>query len=270
MKFNKKLALTIATVAMCVLVTVAFTACGSSESSSSSSKKPTYTVATEPTYPPFDTTNDDGEIDGFDMDLITAIGKDQGFKVKFKNEEFDALIPSLKSGDSDIVIAAMKATPERKKQVDFSDTYYTSGSYLMVLKDNNYIKNWSSFKKGGDYVVAAQTGTTCQDACDKLKKEGKIKKEVLLNQFTTCVQQLNTGEVDAVVVDKPVGDQLIAKHPNKYKIVGSGVNKGEFGIAVKKGNTELLDKINAGLKNVKEDGTFDKLLKKWDIESQDS
>lgn len=265
MKGSKKIILMIAAAALAGLVAVSLTACGSDSSSESTTK--TYTVATEPTYPPFESTNDDGEIVGFDVDLMKAIAKDQGFKVKFKNQEFDALIPSLKSGDSDIVIACMEINDEREKEVDFSDPYYTSGSFLMVKKDNNEIKNWSSLKKGSSYTIAAQSGTTCQKICEKLKKQGRVKKLVLLNQFTTCVEQLDTGVVDAVVVDKPIGDEFVNKHPNKFKLTGDAESKGSCGIAVKEGNTKLLKKINAGLKAVKDDGTYDKLLKKWNIDS---
>ena len=102
---------------MCLIMAGALAAC-------SGSKGKTYKVGTEPTYPPFDTTNEDGDIIGFDMDLMKAIAKDQGFEVEFASFDFDALIPALKSDSADIVIAGMNITPERAKQVDFSDSYY--------------------------------------------------------------------------------------------------------------------------------------------------
>lgn len=274
MQLTKKTVLKFGTALLCLIVAVAFTACGGSDSSSSGSsakKMKTYTVATEPTYPPLDTTNDNGEIDGFDMDLIKAIAKDQGFKVEFKNMEFGSLIPSLQSDDADIVIAAMKINKRWEKQVDFSDPYYKSGNYVMVKKDNNKIKGYESFKKGGKYIVCTQAGgTTIQTVAERLKKEGRVKKIVLHNQFTTCVEELKTGTVDAVLVDKPVGEYIIKQQKDQFKLVGSPdkATEGSYGIATKKGNTKLMKKINAGLKDVKEDGTYKKLLKKWGMKEQ--
>jgi ABC-type amino acid transport substrate-binding protein len=260
---NKK-ALKFLVVCLCLVFVGAMTACGSS-----TSEEKTYTVSTEPTYPPFDTTNDDGDIVGFDMDLMKAIAKDQGFKVKFQSLEFDSLIPALQSDNTDIVIAGMKATDERKKEVDFSDPYYKTGVYILVRKDEKDITDWDSFTADKGYKVAVQTGTTCADSAKRLKKAGRVSEVVTLNQVTTALQQLKNGDVDAVLVDKPVGTEIETKNPDDYKMVGTmdPDSEGEFAIAVKKGNSDLLDQINAGLKNVKDDGTYDKLCKKWNIEN---
>ena len=135
---------------MCLIMAGALAAC-------SGSKGKTYKVGTEPTYPPFDTTNEDGDIIGFDMDLMKAIAKDQGFEVEFASFDFDALIPALKSDSADIVIAGMNITPERAKQVDFSDSYYKTGVVLLVKKNSTKITGWDSFTSGSGLKVAAQT-----------------------------------------------------------------------------------------------------------------
>ena len=141
---------------MCLIMAGALAAC-------SGSKGKTYKVGTEPTYPPFDTTNEDGDIIGFDMDLMKAIAKDQGFEVEFASFDFDALIPALKSDSADIVIAGMNITPERAKQVDFSDSYYKTGVVLLVKKNSTKITGWDSFTSGNGLKVAAQTGTLQAD-----------------------------------------------------------------------------------------------------------
>lgn len=247
---------------MCLVMTEALAACGNSGS------KDTYKVSTEPTYPPFDTTNDSGDIVGFDMDLMKAIAKDQGFKVEFESLEFDALIPALKSDSTDIVIAGMNITKERSKQVDFSDSYYKTGVVLLVKKDDTAITDWNSFAAGSGLKVAAQTGTLQANIANQMKKDGLVSNVAVLNQNTTALQQLENGDVDAVLLDKPVAVDIASKQSDKYKMVGSIKEDSvdDDGIAVKKGNKELLKKINAGLKNVKENGTYDKLAKKWKIE----
>ena len=120
---KKKMAVKLAVLGLCAVV--AFTACGSSSSGHKNSKKTTktYTVVTEPTFPPYDTTDKDGNLTGFDMDMVKAIAKDQGFKVKFKSMEFQSLIPAIQSGNADIIAAGMNVDKDRSKKVDFSNTY---------------------------------------------------------------------------------------------------------------------------------------------------
>lgn len=238
------------------LICVSITACGSKSDKA-------YTVGMEPTFPPFDTTNDKGDLDGFDVDLMNAIAKDQGFKVEFKSLEFDGLITGLKSGNIDIVASGMWASDERKKEVDFSDTYYNSGLVVAVKTDDNAIKGVNDLTK--DMKVAAQIGTSSAELIQKMQKEGKIKEAKIYNKVSEAVQDLQNGGVSALINDKPVTLEYMNKQQGKIKIVGDTLNEEKFGIAVKKDNKELLEKINKGLENLKKSGEFDKLLKKWNL-----
>ena len=114
-----------------------------------------------------------------------------------------------------------------------------------------------------DMKVAAQTGTTGAEKVKELKTDGKIKEAVILDGLDTAMMQLINGDVSAVINDKPVNEAYMKKQPDKVKMVGDALNAENYGFAVAKDNTELLDKINAGLKNIKEDGTFDKLVDEW-------
>ena len=162
----------------------------------------------------------------------------------------------------------MNVTPERAKQVAFSDPYYKTGIVVLVKKDNTTISGWDSFTSGSGLKVAVQTGTSQADIAEQLKKEGKISKVTILNQNTTALQQLENGDVDAVLVDKPVAVDIVASKGEKYKVVGDmkADSVADVAIAVKTDNKDLLKKINKGLKNLKENGTYDKLAKKWKIE----
>lgn len=258
MKKTTKIGIMLATL---VLGAALVTGCSSKEESQDSGDMPTYVAVTEPTFAPFDTTDDSGKIVGFDMDLMDAIGKAQGFKVEYKALEFDALIPALNAGNGDIITAGMNAgDPERQKKVDFSNTYYDSGLVVMVKDDNNTIKGIDSLTP--TMKVASQTGTTGADEVNKLKNEGKIGESVINNGFDTCILQLLNGDVDAVIIDKPVAEKAI-KAKGGMKVVGEVLNAESYGFAVKKGNKELLHKINKGLEDIKKDGTYDKLYDKW-------
>ena len=248
-------------VLLAMLLVFSLSACGGSDDSGSGDTV-VYKVGTEPTFPPFDTTDDDQNIVGLDMDLIKAIGEDQGFEVKFENLSFDGLIPALKAGNIDIVAAGMnKDDPERQKEVDFSDSYYDSQLFVAVTVDNDSITSIDDLTP--DMKVAAQTGTTGAEKVKELKEEGKIKEAVILDGLDTVMMQLINGDVSAVINDKPVTEAYMKKQPDKIKMVGDALNAESYGVAVQKGNDELLKKINDGLKNIKEDGTFDKLVDEW-------
>ena len=114
-----------------------------------------------------------------------------------------------------------------------------------------------------DMKVAAQTGTTGAEKVKTLKKEGKIKEAVIVDGLDTAMMQLINGDVSAVINDKPVNEAYMKKKPDKVKMVGKALNAENYGFAVAKGNDELLEKINKGLANIKEDGTYDKLVDEW-------
>ena len=199
---------------------------------------------------------------GLDMDLIKAIGEDQGFDVEFENLSFDGLIPALKAGNIDIVAAGMnKDDEDRQKEVDFSDSYYESKLFVAVTEDNTTIKSVEDLTP--DMKVAAQTGTTGASKVKELKDAGKIKEAVILDGLDTCMMKLINGDVSAVINDKPVTEAYIKKQPDKIKMVGEALNAENYGFAVQKGNAELVEKINNGLKHIKENGTYDKLVDEW-------
>ena len=197
-----------------------------------------------------------------DMDLIKAIGEDQGFDVEFENLSFDGLIPALKAGNIDIVAAGMnKDDEDRQKEVDFSDSYYESKLFVAVTEDNTTIKSVEDLTP--DMKVAAQTGTTGASKVKELKDAGKIKEAVILDGLDTCMMKLINGDVSAVINDKPVTEAYMKKQPDKIKMVGEALNAENYGFAVQKGNAELVEKINNGLKHIKENGTYDKLVDEW-------
>lgn len=235
---------------------------GDGNSGADNSTKAVYKVGMEATFPPFDTTNPETqEVDGFDYDLMEAIAADQGFELKWIITEFNGLVPSLESGNIDIIASAMNASPDRRAKVDFSTTYYDSGLVLAVKAGNTTLKGIDDLKE--TMKVGAQIGTTGADLCLELKEEGKVKEAKIYNGVDTAVMDLQNGSIDGLINDLPVTKKYMEVKPGTIEIVGDVLNAEAYGYAVKKGNQELLDKINTGMQNLKDNGKFDEIYAKW-------
>lgn len=253
--------------ALAMIFTFALSACGGGSSEESSDEggddSAVLKVVTEATFAPFESTQDGDEtIVGFDPDMMAAIAEDQGLELEWVNMEFDSLIPALQSDQGDIICAGMnKLAGDRAEKVDFGDTYFESELMLLVKSDSDLA---GIDAVTSDMKLASQIGTTGGDMVQAMKDEGKIADGVVLNQWTDCYLQLQNGEVQGVIVDKPVGEAYLKSHGEEAKFAGDAFgDHEEFAFAVKKGNTELLEKLNTGLANIKANGTYDKLVDKW-------
>ena len=221
------------------------------------------TVGTNAAFEPFEMMAEDGEtIIGFDVDLINAIAADQGMEVEMVNMEFDGLVMAVQNGQIDASIAGMSITPERQEQVAFTAPYYDAGLNIAVAADNTDITSEADL---AGKVVASQMGTTGAAKALELQEAGVVADVKLLENINVCMLALGNGEVDAVIMDIPVNGAYVAAHPEVAKIAAEFEVEvpEQFGIAVSLDNTELLDKLNAGLENVKADGTYDALIDKY-------
>lgn len=241
-----------------MLVALAVAGCGGEEKKAAEAPEKVLRVATEPTFAPFEFQEEGSDkLSGFDMDLIRAIGAKMGYKVEIANMGFDALIPALNTGNIDVAIAGMSITDERKQAVGMSDPYYTSGLIVMVQKDNNDIKSIEDLK---GKRIAAQIGTT--GAAKAHSVEGAVVTE--FNTNTESAMELTNGGVDAVINDSPVIGYYLAQGGSEVaKTVGDVMEAEQYGIAVKKDNTKLLEDINKALAELKKDGEYDKIYKTW-------
>lgn len=215
-------------------------------------------VGTEPTFAPFEFQKEGSkDFDGFDMDLIRAIGKQLNMKVEIQNMGFDALIPAINAGNIDAAIAGMSITPDRQKAVDMSDPYYTSGLVVVVNKDNEAVKSVKDLDNKG---IAAQIGTTGAERAAKVPG-AKVKN---FNTNSEVFLELKNKGVDAVIIDKPVAEYYLAQGGGKEtaKIVGETMEAESYGISLKK-NSPLTAKINKALLDLKKNGEYDKLYEKW-------
>ena len=200
-------------------------------------------VGTEPTFPPFEFTEDGKDV-GFDIDLLQAVSDKIGYKMEIKNLGFDALIPALKSGQIDLIAAGMDATEERKKQVDFTDVYFSGGYTVVVRKDNTDITGYESL---AGKTVGAQVGSR---AAFYAKEHGATVKE-----FDTNSQgwmELEAGTCDAVSIDSAVAMYYLKQGGDKnLKLVGDLIKDRNVAMAVSKEKPELREKVNNALKELK-------------------
>lgn len=216
-----------------------------------------YIVGTSADFPPFEYVQN-GQYVGFDIDLIQAIGKIEGFQVEIRDMSFDSLIPALKSGIIDIAIAGMTITPERSQVIDFSNPYWSADQDVIVKKNSDY----NLTVLFGNHKVGVQTGTTGDLwVSDNLIKAGILKSIVRYESFIYALQALINGEVNAVVLDSPVAERFAQTQP--VSIVGIIITNENYGIAVNKGNTELLAKINDGLSKLRASGQLSALVDKY-------
>ena len=254
MKLFKKFAAI--TVAAAMVLSMA--ACGSgdkakegSDAGNGDSAGGTITFGTNAEFPPFEFVTGSGvigEFDGIDMAIADKIAKDNGKTATINNMEFDSLLLALQNGQVDAVIAGMTITDERKEAVDFSDPYYTA-TQVMVVNENSDIQKASDMADKKIVVVQGYTGETCvQDLGYKYEAFKKGSETIL---------ELINGKCDAVVIDSATAEKYVADNKG-IKIVEDPdtFEAEEYGIAVKKGNTELLNQINDAINKMLSDGTI--------------
>jgi len=217
----------------------------------------TYIVGTEAQFPPFEIVDSQGNVVGFDVDLMNAIAEDQGFNVEYMDQDFAGLIPALQTGNIDIIASGMTITEEREKEVDFSAPYITAGLAIAVTADNENIKSVDDLK---GKTVAVQTGSTGYMKAEELKEAGVIAEIKDFPHVNEAIEEMKIGGADAMINDLPVTNAFIAAQPGVIKIVGEPLTSESYGFAVRSGNTELLNKINTGLENVKASGKYDELM----------
>jgi polar amino acid transport system substrate-binding protein len=216
-----------------------------------------YRVATDATYPPFETVDETTKLPvGFDIDLFNAIAAEEGFKFEFVNVNFDALLAGMAQCQYDAAISATTITDERKKSFNFSDPYINAGQVVTINKETTDIKSVADLK---GKRIGVQIGTT--GAIEAAKIEGAEVKTY--DTVDLAFEDLINKQVDAVVADYPTSVAFIEVNPDKIMTTGDVFTAEEYGIAVCKTNTELLDLINKGLAAVKAKGLIPQLEQKW-------
>lgn len=250
-------------------LTVALVGCGSKETATESGKdsspeKKILKVGTEAAYAPFEYKDKDGNIVGFDAEFIAAVAKEMGYEVEITHIAWEGLIPALQSGAADVVISAMTITDERKKSALFSDPYLQIVQSVAV-KEGSPVKSLDDLE---GKVIGVQNNTTGHYWVADLygvKPEADHEKIKKFDTTPDALVALQNSVVEAVVADRPVVLAYIKENPGaKLTKVDSDQFEDEFyGIAMKLGNDDLAQEVNAAIKKVKESNTYDELIKKY-------
>jgi polar amino acid transport system substrate-binding protein len=226
--------------------------------------QPTHTVGATASGVPFTFLDvKTNSIQGMMVDTAQAIGQAAGFNVVVQQTVFSALIPSLTSNKIDIISAAMLRTPQRAEVVDFSQPVYAYGEGLVVKADDG--KAYTSLDDLKGEAVGAQMGTVY---IDMLNKKGGFKEVRGYDTGVDMMRDIALGRIKAGLADQPiVAYQLSQGANNNVKLVATykPVNVGDVCLVVRKGDAEMLARVNKGIAAIKADGTLAKIVKKWNL-----
>lgn len=266
-KMKRKLVVIGCAAAVVALAAAALVGCSSSSSSSSSSSaassstsaKKTLTVAMELAYPPFETKDDAGNATGLSASFIRDFGEAYGYDVKIENTAWDGLIPSLQTGKADCVISSMTITPERSQTVDFSEPY-AKAQLAILANSKSGIASVDDLNQAGK-TVAVKTGSTGDTYATKNLTKATI---VRLADESACVTEVTQGKADGFLYDQLTIYRNQKANPDTTAAVFIPFQDAEsWGIAVKKGNTELVGQLNEFIEKSKSDGEFDRLTAQY-------
>jgi polar amino acid transport system substrate-binding protein len=215
------------------------------------------TIGLDDSYPPMEFRDSKNNLVGFDVDLGNEIGKKLGVKAEYTSTDFNGILLALGSSKFNVILSAMSITDERKKSIDFSDTYLMGGQVVAIKHGNKAIKNVADLK---GKIVACQLGSTGDTAASAIKGVKEVKK---YDKITEAFQELTTGRVDAVIMDAQVGGYYVSKKPGEYEVLKDRISEEPMGIGFKKQDKELRAAIQKALNELKADGTLSKLSQKW-------
>lgn len=235
-------------------------ACGSDDKESTSDKK-TLIMATNAEFPPYEYMEGE-DIVGIDAEMAQAVADKLGMELQIEDMAFDSIITAVVSGKADVGVAGMTVTDERKESVDFTDPY-AQAVQAIIVKDDSKIKTADDlFVKGSDWKVGVQLGTTGDIYCTDDLADAQSGTVEEYNKGADAVQALVAGKIDCVVIDNEPAKKFVEVNEG-LKILETEYAVEDYAIAVSKDNSELKDKINDALKELKEDGTLQKIIDKY-------
>lgn len=223
-------------------------------------------VAMELAYPPFEGRNDAGEPEGVSVDLMKAFGEYAGREIRIENTAWDGLIPSLQTGKADLVISSMTIRPDREEQVDFSDPYANALLAVLVSKGAE-AESVEDLNQEGK-KLAVKSGSTGHLYAESSLEKAEL---IVLPDESACVTEVAQGRADGFIYDQLTIYRNWQKHLDTTDAIFIPFQEPEkWGIAVQKGNRELLDQVNAFLKEFREEGGYDRLAETYLSEEKEA
>ena len=213
------------------------------------------TMSTNAAFPPYESTDDNGNFVGIDVDVAAAIAEKLGLELQVDDMDFDAALLAAQNGKSDLVMAGVTVTEDRQLVMDFSDSYAT-GIQSIIVKEDSDIATPDDL---ADKMIGTQRGTTGYIYCSDDFGDEHV---TPYDDGLTAVQALVNGQVDAVVIDNAPAKEFVAANPG-LKILDTSYAEEDYAIGVAKGNTAMLDAINGALEELKNDGTLQTIIDKY-------
>lgn len=253
--------------ALALAASVALSACSqektqvAEQAASGLNLEKTYIVATDATYAPMEYM-ENNQVVGFSYEILDTAAKTQGVKLEFVNTPFEGIFANVNKGDSDIALASITINEERSQTLDFSDPYFEATQMIVTTDRVQDIKAFEDLK---DRTASVQSATSA----DLILQELQGKESSNIKRFDTmplAFKELESGGVDAAVGDSSVVAYYVQQNPNMQltTLVDPSFEKEEYGFAFKKGRDDgLREAINAGLAQIKADGTYQELYNKW-------
>ena len=209
-------------------------------------------MVTEAAFAPYEYRDSSGIV-GVDVDIAHEIASAMGKKLEIKDVAFDSLINELNSGKADFAAAGMSISEERKKEVDFSIEYVSSKQVIVVRKDYNKIKSASDLD---GKTISVQLGSVADSYVNNNYKNSKIVRQ---KKFLSAAEDVKAKKADCIVMDELPAKELV-KNNSELTILSIELFTDKYAIAVKKGNTELLNKINEVLEKLIEEGKIEEFI----------
>lgn len=239
----------------CALCLTTFTGCA---------RRDVLVIGMDATYPPFEFKDPQGQVSGISVAIGDEIGKTLGKKVEYKNMGFDGLIPALQSGQVDLIISSVTASPERRKTIDFSDPYVKTGLAILVAKDSP-VKTSEDLRAPGR-KLAVRLATTGEQWC---RAELPGAQKVSLDTDAACVLEVVNGTVDAWVYDQVSVMNYHAQHPDRTRALLAPLREESWAVGLKKGREDLKAQVNETIARMKKEGVFAKLADQYLAKERD-
>ncbi|MFZ7946951.1 amino acid ABC transporter substrate-binding protein [Neobacillus sp. 19] len=237
----------------------ALTACSSNTTGAKEKGDQTLVIGIDDKFAPMGFRDEDNNIVGFDIDYAKAAVEKMGAKPKFQPINWKTKESELSSGRIDFIWNGYTITDERKKKVLFTKPYLINAQVVVTLADSKVSKLADLDGK----VVGLQSLSSASDALEANPIKAKIKEVTEFSDNVMALNDLKSGRLDAVVIDEVVIDYYMSKEKGTFKVLDESLAPEEYGVGVKKGNEELLNKLQKALDEMNEDGTAAEISTKW-------
>ncbi|MGL6072030.1 basic amino acid ABC transporter substrate-binding protein [Craterilacuibacter sp.] len=244
---------------MALVMTLVLAACGGKPEEAATGEK-IYSMGVNAAFAPFESVGSDGKLQGFEIELAQAVSDAAGIKIKMTNTPWEGIFNGLANGDSDFLMSAITITEQRKQSMDFSEPYFDA-TQLVVLGKGQSISRAEQIKGMKVSVLTGSTGDTIAQ-----KIQGATSTDIRrFESLELALKELENGGVQATIGDNGVVANYLTNNGRADLDIVEGINfdKEYYGMAVRKGDSALLEKLNAGIKQVRADGTYVRIHEKY-------